>query len=217
MSKPDYKKKAEVLSDFQVVLREQRKISYAIWRYNDLQLNGTIPENQDEKTIIEEYETAIKRQSFYLEKMPDIYKECERLNLSYYKRKIRLHKRIENMCQNGDCIFLTLTFNDDALKRTSQATRRQKITRFLKQFNVPYVANIDYGKKNHREHYHAVIQAEKIDYKAYYDLNLGTINGQVIKNSAVDKIRVSKYVAKLTNHAIKETTKRSCVIYGKVS
>ena len=28
-----------------------------------------------------------------------------------------------------------------------------------------YVANIDYGSKNKREHYHALINCEKIDFK----------------------------------------------------
>ena len=115
------------------------------------------------------------------------------------------------MLKNGECLFLTLTFTDEILGKTTEDTRRQAVRRYLKSFGVPYVANIDYGKKNGREHYHGVIQIPRIDYSAY---TYGAINGERIR-SVEDYTKLSKYVAKLTNHAIKQTNKRQVIIYSK--
>ena len=115
------------------------------------------------------------------------------------------------MLESGPCLFLTLTFTDEVLRKTTENTRRQTIRRYLKSFGFPYVANIDYGKKNGREHYHAVIQTDHVDYSAY---TYGAINGEKI-HSAEDYVKLSKYVAKLTNHAIKQTNKRQVIIYSK--
>ena len=45
----------------------------------------------------------------------------------------------------------------------------------------------------------------------------GNINVQKVRNNSIDlnKKRLSKYICKLSNHAIKETTKRSCLIYSR--
>ena len=83
------------------------------------------------------------------------------LNNAYYKRKTRLNKKIENILAVGNLlgltpVFMTLTFNDKSLNNTNEDTRRQKVRRFLKSASGMYVANVDYGEKNEREHYHAV-------------------------------------------------------------
>ena len=110
--------------------------------------------------------------------------------------------------------FLTLTFNDSILSSTSPETRRKYVRRFLKSFNCQYVGNIDFGKRNHREHFHALIGTGKIDY-SLWNTRFGAINGLKVRNSTDDKARLSRYIAKLTNHAIKETTKRSVIIYSR--
>ena len=78
-----------------------------------------------------------------------------------------------------------------------------------------YVANIDYGSKNKREHYHALINCDKVDFKSWR--KYGNINAKRVRNKDIesDKTKLSKYIAKLSNHAIKETTKRSCLIYSR--
>jgi len=121
-----------------------------------------------------------------------------------------------------DCLFLTLTFSDKALIHNTADSRRQAVKRFLKQFGVPYVANIDFGAKNHREHYHALLRIGEIDYHLW---KYGAINGLKVRNDIkVDENgeltsetveKLSRYVAKLTNHAIKETTKRSVIMYSR--
>ena len=93
-------------------------------------------------------------------------------------------------------------------------TRRKYVSRCLKKYNTLYVANIDFGKKNGREHYHAVISIDKVDNKdwLYGDIDFKRVRN---KNIEEDKKRLSKYIAKLSNHAIKETTKRCCLLYSR--
>lgn len=120
------------------------------------------------------------------------------------------------MLLNGSCIFLTLTFRDDVIKETNANTRRVAVRRYLKQYNCMYVANIDFGddeRYTHREHYHALINCNKVDYKSW---TYGNIDFERVRFKNSDTTtKLSKYICKLSNHAIKETTKRSSLIYSR--
>ena len=116
------------------------------------------------------------------------------------------------MLRKGTCSFVTLTFNDDTLQSTSRESRRRYVARFLKTVAPCYVANIDFGKENGREHYHAVIMGKKPYMDAWNCY--GFSNAKTI-GSEDDAAPLSKYVAKLTNHAIKETTQQCYMIYSR--
>ena len=115
------------------------------------------------------------------------------------------------MLESGNCIFLTFTFTDEVLAKTNEDTRRQKVRRYLSSYNCEYVANIDFGKKNGREHYHALIQCNNVDYNAF---DYGALNGERVR-STNDFAKLAKYISKLTNHAIKDTAKGSRLIYNR--
>lgn len=138
-------------------------------------------------------------------------REAERINNARNHRIQRLKKRVENIISYRS-FFLTLTFTDEVLNKTSEKTRRLYITRFLKSLSTNYVGNIDFGAKNHREHYHAIIQCNNIDHKAW---PYGNIDFELIDFTQDSTHRLSKYISKLTNHAIKETTQRKALIYPK--
>lgn len=157
-------------------------------------------------------EKAIEIDTYMQDNYPLEWKEALKINHAHYARVKRLKKKIANMLNNGTCIFLTFTFTDEVLANTTADTRRQKVRRFLSSYNCDYVANIDFGTKNDREHYHALIQTEKVDYSAF---NYGALNGQKVR-SANDNVKLAKYIAKLTNHAIKDTTKLNRIIYNRV-
>lgn len=144
-----------------------------------------------------------------------VFNEIVRIERAGYNRATRLRKRIETMLLNGDCLFLTLTFNDDTLSNTNEQMRRKLVVRYLKSFNCQYVANIDFGSKNGREHYHAIINTNSIDLKAWR--KNGNINVERVRNKDIElsKTRLSKYISKLSNHAVKETTKRNAIIYSR--
>lgn len=144
-------------------------------------------------------------------------KEARRINKATSKRKKRLEERIRSYLEKGTCIFATLTFSDDVLNVTSVDSRRKYVSRYLKTQSDYYLANIDFGnddKYTHREHYHAIIVSEKID-TTFWNDNFGFTWVERIKNHQLSDKKLAKYVSKLTNHAIKDSTKRQCYIYSR--
>lgn len=140
-------------------------------------------------------------------------KEGFRVLNNKYKRTKRLRDRIFSFFDK-DCLFLTLTFNNKTLKNTSFETRRQYVRKFLKSYSDKYVANVDFGEKYGREHYHAVIQCDHVDHNTWH---FGSINFRKINVNSISAYKLSEYVDKLTHHAIKKTCKRYALIYSKKS
>ena len=210
----DYAFKSKVLNEHYDLLNKAKKASLYTYALNELENNGVLMHcikhsNGDLFTLndllFESIENGYKNE----------FLECLKINKASYERTNRLKKRISDMLLSGDCLFLTLTFNDNTLNETSADTRRQYVRKYLKQFNAKYVANIDFGSKNHREHYHAVINASNIDLSSWR--KYGNINIERVRNRNIDKdkTKLSKYIAKLSNHAIKETTKRCSLLYSR--
>lgn len=175
--------------------------------YNDL---GTFPDGMSP----ERAKSYCRIYNFFWQ-YPTTAKACENLNKAKRARSKRLSKKINKMLVVGECVFLTLTFEDGVLDSTKEETRRRYVTRYLKSQSDHYCANIDYGEENEREHYHAVVFG-RVDMEPWTK-NYGfayaeqvEFNGDV---STSDKL--SKYVAKLTNHAIKNTARNTRVIYSK--
>lgn len=122
-------------------------------------------------------------------------------------KKTRLRKFIDNeIFSTGKALFLTHTFRDSVLKSTSVKTRRVYIQRFLSQFNVPAVANIDFGSKKHREHYHSIIAIDKVNPQLYRYGNLDIVRITINENSLK---KTSTYLTKLTYHALKQSTRKA--------
>lgn len=188
-TKPDYELKSKVLkTDFPRLAKE---ISFSKFTLNGELLDDVLAmENELLKN--------------------DYYKEAVKINKANYKKKGRLEHRITKMLEKN-CLFLTFTFTDDVLEKTSPATRRQYVFRWLKERSDFYVANVDFGSQNGREHYHAIIQIERIDATQW---KYGALNLKKIKTSS-DSVKLAKYITKLTNHAIKETTRRNAIIYSR--
>ena len=84
----------------------------------------------------------------------EMLKECFRVNHANNARKNRVQSRVKSLLEKP-CVFLTFTFSDDTLSRTSSTTRRRYVRQFLDNYGA-YVANIDFGARNGREHYHAI-------------------------------------------------------------
>lgn len=151
-------------------------------------------------------------------------KEARKINHASYKRIERLRDRIFSYLSFGKCKFITLTFTDDVLNNTTLETRRQYVSRFFKSISDYYVANIDFGndhfylsrkgltnKGTNREHYHGIAVCDWHEGTWQY----GWILTETIKFNNHTSTKIGKYVAKLTNHAIKKTTKRQCYIYSR--
>ena len=151
-------------------------------------------------------ETFIKRYGYTTMKV------ANNLNQNKYQRTIRLKNRIKKAVESGKAWFITITFSPKTLENTNEQTRRKYVSRWLKSLSEFYVANIDYGDLKGREHYHAIITSDTCPPKSW---KYGFIDILKIKTTEKDTIRISKYISKLTNHAIKHTTKSKRIIYSK--
>lgn len=145
----------------------------------------------------------------------DAYKICQSHNAKVRRIGTRL-KSMFNVDKYNDgykLLFLTLTFTDDILQSTSQQTRRRYVARYLKslQNNIDYTANIDFGDKNEREHYHAnVLSYGNIDFTGW---KYGIINCQTIHIQ--NEKALSKYLCKFKFHATKDSTSNQRIIYKR--
>lgn len=199
---PDYAYKAEILRNHYDLVREQKLISRAIFIQGDVldHITGQVMTFQEAEGL-----------DMVLETLPE-YQEARKINHASYERASRLRKRIWYLLSLGECVFLTLTFTDEVLNSTSEETRRRYVTRYLKSQSKHYVANIDFGKQFDREHYHAVCLGP-IDYSPWHQY--GAIKGEKVRFESRSEQRLSKYISKLTNHALKETGKRYALIYSR--
>lgn len=210
----DYAFKSYVLNEHKELLKQVKKSKLLEFKISQYYENGEITpflERLSNETIrfndliFECIDKGLKHE----------FNECIKIDNANYRRVKRLKDRVAKMLNKGKCIFLTLTFNDLTLANTTDKERRVAVVRYLKMFKSDYVANIDFGANNHREHYHALIVADKVNYSKWN--KYGNINGQKVRLRDIesDKTKLSKYIAKLTNHAIKETTKRNALIYSR--
>lgn len=167
--------------------------------------------NENSEISLQELYKINEHASFLHKQNPTLWKECQRVSHSQYKRAKLLRDRITLMLEHGNCIFLTLTF-DSCLERTTERSRKEYVKSFFSNFDTLYIANQDFGKQYSREHYHAIILANKINYRLWTH---GTIKGLKVRTTDDDKKRLSKYISKLTNHAIKKTNKRQVIIYSR--
>lgn len=169
------------------------------------------------------YEEAIAIDDYMKEYNEKQWHEAYKINNASYRRKNRLAKRIGNIIKYGQlkgyyAIFCTLTFNDKMLEDTTRQTRRRYVSRFFdSQSCFDYVANIDFGGDFGREHYHAIVLVDhKIKAEDWYKIAKNSFAFfNVVKDYKDSDIRLAKYISKITNHAIKETTKQCRLIYKK--
>ena len=191
--------------------REAGQLSLKAYRLYQRDYNGLYYpsiENYSFEKLTKEKEAFIDRYGFTTLKI------ANNLNHASYKRVARLKERIREAVESGSAYFITITFDDETLSKTNEKTRRVYVSRWLKGLSPFYVANIDYGKEKGREHYHAVITADTRPPKSW---KYGFIDILKVKTSENDTKRISKYISKLTNHAIKHTTKSKRIIYSRKS
>lgn len=151
----------------------------------------------------------------------DAFRQSLNLNRSKWNKTQRVRDRIAEYLLTGKAFFITLTFTDEVLGKTTEQTRRRYVSRALKDSCVVYVANVDYGTKNQREHYHACVvpkptrlvswKSHLKNYKDVPDLrqweqDYGFIDIKKVGSTEKDLKRVPRYIAKLSAHAVKRST-----------
>lgn len=215
----DYKAKSVVLNDFINLLQIEKRIRFSLYADYDLKSNGVVHKNILPVELALDWQEDYQKDNTICKDgytLSELYKQAGFINKNSYSRKEKLQTRIKTLLTRGNCFFLTLTFTDLVLSSTSAETRRRYIARTLKEhFPLGYVANIDYGAKNGREHYHAVVcsTAQTISNAKNCIWSYGALNFKTIHTPNIQVI--AKYISKLTNHAIKETTRRTAIIYSR--
>ena len=239
---PNYAVKSIILeqysSDLEIV-RKYKRAEYLQEKYQSEKVLRELPDaylpkdlqllSQSDIDFFRQYIAEgekVKSKSIFL------FNECYKMVNADVQRKKRLRQRVERIMQKGSTYFLTLTFNDDTFSNTDPKTRRTYVARFLKSVSDDYVGNVDFGKLNGREHYHAVIHSDLLD-EIHYQYTkrygwicsdceqfkewskLGFYSIKSCGKDEIDKQKLAWYVSKLTNHAVKETTKRNALIYSR--
>lgn len=208
----DYALKSSVLKSG--LIKVYRDVRKSLW-YNF--------DGDQKKYTKYSFESALTLDNDFRKMYPIEWNECSKISHNDFKRKLRLKKRIkdiiEEIKEDKYIYFVTLTFSDSTLDSTSAITRRRYVSRFLKDIGLKYVANIDFGGQNNREHYHAVLSTiSPVNYAKMAKKWGNGIKFEKIRLSNDNRTteeRLAKYISKLTNHAIKETTKRSVIIYSR--
>lgn len=103
-----------------------------------------------------------------------------------------------------------MTFTNEVLEVTSNRTRQRYVTWFLKDHTIHYIANIDFGAKNNREHYHFIALVDgKINCK---DWKYGSSKFKFVPIEKTNLKRTKNYLLKLNNHSYKSSTKQQRII-----
>lgn len=186
------------------LLEESKKLFSCIRNKSDF-VNFTTGE------IEMDYDTALNIWWFY--KYSKDFQDCLKIIHADNRRYNRLLSRILFFMNCGSCLFITLTFTDDVLENTTQETRRKYVRRFIKENSSMYIANIDYGAKTNREHYHGVIV--KSDPKFIDKWQYGYSSAKFICDRKDDKDRIARYMLKIANHFVKSSVRRNYVIYSR--
>lgn len=190
---------------------------------NELIVDGTYKEFlQCKKELFEGgFDTHMKSlYVMYFDRLTEpVVDECFKIYNANHQRKYNNWNEIckwvfavehFSMFRNFRIVFGTLTFTDKVLDKTCRRTRARYVTKFLNKETFHYIANIDFGTQNDREHYHFIAMIEK-----KMDLNNWKYGGNKVDYVPIDSGEiqsVKNYLLKLNNHSYKESTKQHRII-----
>lgn len=138
-----------------------------------------------------------------------VYSDLRQQSANYKQKQYRNNKKVAYLLMS-DCLFLTLTFTNETLESTNATTRRRYVRAYLDSLGCYFLGNIDYGERNHREHYHALVQIDQVDYKGWH--KYGAIKGKKCNIYTSSTKDLTRYICKLSNHSIKASTCNSRVL-----
>lgn len=143
--------------------------------------------------------------------------EYERILKSRYNKVSRIKKHLIYLLSHKKYnYFLTFTFDDYYINKCDR-TKRDLIKNVLSKIDDSlYILNIDYGKKNEREHFHCIFGTDNnSDINVFLKKEYPCFSSCIpIRNTSDDIKRLSKYVNKLSNHTCKDTTFNKRIVYN---
>lgn len=141
----------------------------------------------------------------------------ERILCARYMKVSRVKKRIVYLMARFQYVwFCTFTFDNYYINKCDR-TKKDLIKNVLSF--VPdshYILNVDYGSKTEREHYHCIVGTNfNLDLnKLFQEKYACFCSALKVRFNEEDYNRLSKYINKLSNHCIKDTTKNKRIIYN---
>lgn len=143
--------------------------------------------------------------------------DYERILSARYMKVSRVKKKLVYLMTRFDYIwFCTFTFDNYYINKCDR-TKRDLIKKVLGL--VPdnhYILNVDYGSKTEREHYHCIVGTNySYDLNKLFQDNYSCFCSALkVRTTEEDYKRLSKYINKLSNHCIKDSTKNKRIIYN---
>lgn len=191
------------------------KLKQLRWKYrNDVKGNKALQKLVDRFTVV----------------YPNFLKESSAIQREWDKNKAkrkRIMRYVHGMSRtHGTLYLLSLTFSDEVLKTTTAETRKQNISRWLDKHTVDYMACIDFGRKNKREHYHAIVALDiplkTVEYrrKTYYEPTeiakadwypYGFMSVRCIDIQGANAYKTANYALKASTYAFKASSADSAI------
>lgn len=146
-------------------------------------------------------------------------KEFDKILNARYHKVSRIKKNFATIfLYKKNIYFLTFTFDNKYINKCER-TKRDLIKNCLFEFDPDYyvILNKDFGKKNERVHFHAILGTNSdndllLFLKEHYPCRFSI---QRVNLSSNGFSKISKYMNKLANHCIKDTS-CSTRIYNKL-
>ena len=137
----------------------------------------------------------------------DVVNENIRLCHNRHCRSSRVKSRLLRLIVkanlfNDDTYFCTFTLNDRYIN-LPYLTLRKYFTDFLKSNFLSYIGNVDFGAKNGRLHFHAVVRTRA----SPPDWKYGFFKYQPLFNDIENCGSCANYINKLSNHSTKVSFK----------
>lgn len=143
--------------------------------------------------------------------------DYEKILCARYMKVSRVKKKLVYLMSRFDYIwFCTFTFDNYYIDKCDR-TKRDLIKKVLGLVSDNhYILNVDYGSKTEREHYHCIIGTNyNLDLNKLFQENYPCFCSALkVRCTEDDYKRLSKYINKLSNHCIKDSTKNKRIIYN---
>lgn len=144
--------------------------------------------------------------------------DFERTLKARYNKVSRIKQHfIYMIMKKKNLYFLTFTFDDKYINKCDR-TKKDLIKNLLNEIDACsfYILNVDYGSKTERQHYHCIYGTNKnLDLKFLLDKYYPCFSyTEKIRLDSSSINKVSKYVNKLSNHAVKDSTKKSRIYFN---
>ena len=128
------------------------------------------------------------------------------------QKQYRLRKRYQSWKNQGYLVhFVTFTFSNDFIN-LKDSVKRKYFTRYMRDKCIDYFANVDFGEKNGRIHFHLCgvfknsneFTKSVVDKYGHQHYNNDWSYG--FSDIQVSNSENTEYMDKLVNHAIKDST-----------